>query len=128
MDTLFQQLDAIHTTVLNHFTYKTDMDQYGVDEKWVMPSPTYRGATAIVGDCEDFALACRKLCRDSGLQTRLVVCSLRGEGHCVLECQGWIMCCNQKHVMSRDVLQTQDYVWFYMSGYNANDAWHEIKA
>lgn len=129
MNTLYQTLNAIQVKVHKHFTYKTDMEQYGTVEKWVMPSPTFKGATDFVGDCEDFALACRKLCRDAGLKTRLVVCTMDGEGHCVLECEGWIMCCNQEQLMSRDDLEKhQGYHWLYISGFNPGDPWLEITA
>jgi predicted transglutaminase-like cysteine proteinase len=127
MDAIFQTLDTIHTRVLKHFTYQTDQEQYGTVEKWVMPSPTFKGATNFVGDCEDFALACRKLCREAGLKTRLVVCAIEGEGHCVLECEGWILCNNQSHVMPRDDLNKhKGYNWLYISGYNPGDDWQEI--
>ena len=129
MNALYETLNAIHKQVLKHFTYQTDMEQFGVVEKWIMPSPTFKGATHFVGDCEDFALACRKLCQDAGLQTRLVVCSLQGEGHCVLECEGWIFCNNQDRVMSRDQLEKHgQYTWYFMSGFNPGDKWTEIVA
>lgn len=130
MDIIHDTLAAIHSRVYSHFTYKTDIEHYGVQEKWVMPMESFQGITSLVGDCEDFALACRKLCRDSTnpiLPTRLVVCILEGEGHCVLECMGWIMCCNQKTLMSRDQLSKEGYDWVAISGYNPGDTWHMIK-
>jgi predicted transglutaminase-like cysteine proteinase len=126
MDIIHDTLAEIHKRVYGHFTYQTDLEQYGVLEKWVMPTDTFQD---FKGDCEDFALACRKLCTASTnplLPTRLVVCTIDGEGHCVLECQGWIMCCNQKTLMSRDQLAKEGYEWLYISGFHPNDAWHKI--
>lgn len=124
--TLHQKLSAINSLVSKNFTYETDIDQYGVIEKWVMPDAAYTGRQRFKGDCEDHALACRKLCREAGLQTRLVVCLMGDEGHCVLECEGWIFCCNQKQVKTRDSLEKESYQFLYISGYEPGDPWHEI--
>lgn len=127
MDNLFNQLTHILDKVSKGFTYETDQEQYGMSEKWVMPSASFTGNVPVTGDCEDFALACRKLCRNIGLQTRLVICTLNGEGHCVLECNGWILDNNHNRVATRDELQkNEQYVWYYISGYNPRDDWHMI--
>lgn len=122
-----EQLKKIHGLVFKDFEYEYDRDQYGTEEKWVMPESTFDGTTPIVGDCEDFALACRKLCRDAGIDdTRLVACLTEsGEGHCVLECEGWILDNRQRKLKSRDDL---DYTWLAISGYHPGDDWHVIKA
>lgn len=120
MDILFDTLNAIQSKVYHKFTYETDREQYGVDEKWIMPSI----GSPFVGDCEDFALECRRLCRESGIQTRLVVCLIDGFGHCVLEASGWIFDCNYDHIVSRDDLK--DYNWWAISGFNPQDDWKLI--
>lgn len=120
-------LKTIHRDVFEKFEYEYDKDQYGENEKWVMPEGTFDGTTSIVGDCEDFALACRKLCRDNGIDdTRLVACLTEdGEGHCVLECEGWILDNRFRAVKSRDDIP---YTWLAISGYHPGDDWHVIKA
>lgn len=125
MDQLLDTLNKIHYKVSSKFTYETDQDQYGVAEKWVMPGPEFTGGIPVTGDCEDFALACRKLCRDAGIRSRLVLCLLEGEGHCVLEVDGWILCNNQSSVRSRDNL-TGEYQWWAISGYEPGDEWRLI--
>lgn len=123
MDTI-DKLKEIQGDVFRRFEYKYDHVQYDQEEKWVMPTEHFDGTTSIVGDCEDFALACRKLCRDAGIETRLVVCLTEtGEGHCVLECNGWILDNRHRRVRSRDDL---DYQWLAISGYDAGDDWHTI--
>ena len=58
----------------------TDMDVYGVEEKWAYPKT--------VGDCEDFALLKQKLLQDAGFSPSdlliTVVLQPNGEGHAVL--------------------------------------------
>ena len=122
------ELKKRHKRVFSNFDYKFDSDQYGEAEKWVLPKESFTGSTPIVGDCEDFALACRKLCNDAGIQTRLVVCMTEsGEGHCVLECQGWILDNRYNKVMSRDKLQTIGYKWLAISGFTPGEDWHKIE-
>lgn len=123
MDDLQIKLDSIMSRMAKGFTYETDQEQYGVEEKWVMPSSQ---SLTMVGDCEDFALACRKLCRAENIQTRLVVCTVDGVGHCVLEASGWILDCNYDEAKSRDELEKQGYVWYYISGFNPRDDWRMI--
>lgn len=119
-DELFQKISGIQTKVYNRFTYYTDEDQYGTAEKWVIPSVS----APFSGDCEDFALACRKLCREQKIQSRLVVCMVNGEGHCVLEVNGWILDCNYDHVVSRNELT--NYQWRAISGFDPGDDWKLI--
>ena len=124
MDYLYDILNQIHRKVSKGFTYVTDQEQYGTIEKWVMPSVAYAGGTKFEGDCEDFALACRHLCRAAGIRSRLVTCILSGEGHLVLEVEGWILCNNLDRVESRDDLP--NYKWYSMSGYEPGDDWELI--
>ena len=125
---LFDQLTEIHNLVHKNFTYKEDKAQYKVDEKWVMPPDNYDGTSKIVGDCEDFALACRTLCRKAGLKTRLIYCEIKDGGHCVMECEGWILDNRFKEVKTRDALEsTKHYKWVLISGFEPGDVWSSIK-
>ena len=124
-----QLLEQIHDDVFSKFKYKYDHKQYGIVEKWVMPEDGFDGSQRIVGDCEDFALACRKLCRDRGINdSRLVVCMTeQNEGHCVLEVNGWILDNRRRAVVSRDALQEDGYRWIAISGYESGDDWFRIE-
>lgn len=120
MPTVKKQLDKILRKVHRGFRYVSDEQQYGVDEKWVTPDIE----RPVVGDCEDFALACRQLCRKEGIPTRLVLCLTEdGGGHCVLECDGWILDNRHTTVKNRSKLK---YKWLTISGYEAGDPWHRI--
>jgi len=125
---LKSQLSLIHSKVYSRFTYETDMEQYHVVDKWVMPPDNYDGTSRIVGDCEDFALACRSLCNDAKLQSRLIYCTIDDQGHCVLECEGWVLDCRFPELVDRDYLQAHErYIWKRISGYNAGDPWYTIE-
>lgn len=117
-------LDNIHRSAFRKFKYETDQEQYNTIEKWVMPPDYYDGSQKFKGDCEDFALYCRKLCDDVGLKTRLVFCKTEdGEGHLVLEHRGYVLDNRQHSVVYRDEI---DYTWISISGYNPGDPWHEV--
>lgn len=117
---LYDILVRIHKRVKDGFKPMSDKDQYGVSEKWMMP----KDVDNVTGDCEDFALACRVLCREKGIKSRLVLCYTEtNQGHCVLECNGYILDNRQKTVIRRDDLE---YRWISISGYNLGDEWHKI--
>lgn len=125
-DELRNILGTIHRKIFQRFTYAKDQDQYGINEKWVMPEEAYDGSQRFTGDCEDFALACRKVCREAGIEdSRLVYCKTElSGGHCVLEVQGWILDNRQTKLKSRDDMK--GYRWIAVSGYNSGDPWHYI--
>src|SRR3954454_20947843 len=59
----------------------TDMDHWGVIEKWSLPSDGY-------GDCEDYVLLKRKILMDAGWPREALLITVvrdkKGEGHAVL--------------------------------------------
>ena len=120
-------VEQIHKLVFSNFTYKTDKRQYKKLEYWVQPDSSYDGTQKIIGDCEDFALACRKLCDDHGYMTRLVFCNTElGEGHLVLECHGYILDNRMKKVVPKSYLDRIGYTFISISGYEPGEPWLEI--
>jgi predicted transglutaminase-like cysteine proteinase len=117
---LIVKLNSIHASVKGGFEYRTDLEQYADVEHWVIPDDVEN----VTGDCEDFALACRKLCRREGIPSRLVHCLTEtGEGHLVLECAGYILDNRYDWVKTNTSL---DYQWIKISGYEAGDDWHDL--
>jgi predicted transglutaminase-like cysteine proteinase len=118
----------VHHLIFSNFTYKTDKKQYGVIEKWIMPNADYDGSQKLIGDCEDFALAARKLLREKGIETRLVHCNDEtGEGHMVLSVNGWIIDNRQKKVLSNTKMIKLGYEFLNISGTENGEAWHQLK-
>lgn len=118
---------AVHKQVFKNFTYKTDLEQYGELEKWVMPDFSYDGSQKLVGDCDDFALACRKLLRKKGIKTRLVYCiDELGEGHLVLEASGYILDNRQTKLVTNRELVKKGYKFVAISGFESGDDWYKL--
>lgn len=120
------RVEAVHRRVFRIFEYKTDKDQYDKLEHWMdtaeLEAALQRGK--LVGDCDDFALACRHLLWDEGIPNRLVLCEIPGYGgHLVLEVEGYILDNNHDRVMRR---QDLNYKWIKLSGYNIGEPWLEI--
>jgi predicted transglutaminase-like cysteine proteinase len=76
----WKEMLKINYTVNSTIKPMTDMDLYGVEEKWAIPT--------WAGDCEDFALLKRKELIDAGFSPSdtlmTVVLQPNGEGHAVL--------------------------------------------
>ena len=102
------------------FEYKTDMMQYGVIEKWTIPTDVDN----LTSDCEEHAIACRMILKDLGIDSRLVYCKDEtGAGHLVLEVEGWILDNRQTRVVPRDKLERKGYEFISISGFNSGDDW-----
>lgn len=130
MDKLrLQKLKFICAGTLAGFEYITDLEQYGKIEKWEVIPKSHKLGVKFKGDCEAFALTCRKLCRDAGFtKTRLVVCYTElGEGHCILEVNGYVMDNRMTKLVTKKHLEKVGYEWLGISGYNPGDKWTKVK-
>ena len=107
------------------FRYVSDEDQFGELEDWRMPDGIESGD--IVGDCDDFAIACRTLLKDRGHEPRLLFCKVRNQGHliCVL---GQIALDNRMRGITKiDTLANRHaYQLVSISGVKPGDDWHAI--
>ncbi len=76
----WQAILDVNYTVNTTITPMTDMEIYGVEEKWAYPTTA--------GDCEDFVLLKRKMLMQKGFDASAllitVVLQPNGEGHAVL--------------------------------------------
>ena len=122
----YEQLYPIFRDIHRRFIYTPDEVVWNKEEHWENESQI-PDEGPIYGDCDCFALACRKECRKLGIPSRLVFCAVevRGDyvGHLVLESDGWILCNNQYDVM---MSQDLNYLWLWISGYEKGDDWHVI--
>jgi predicted transglutaminase-like cysteine proteinase len=125
-DDELKTVNAVHRRVFSIFEYKTDLEKFGKLEHWQDPKQLKEALDkgVLVGDCDDFALACRFLLREKGIQSRLVMCFIGDEGHLVLEVQGYILDNRHDRVKRIDELS---YEWVKMSGYNDGDDWMSIE-
>ncbi len=77
----FQQLDRVNRYVNDNIRPMTDLEHYGVIEKWAYPEDGY-------GDCEDYVLLKRRMLMQLGWpRSALLITVVRdkkGEGHSVL--------------------------------------------
>lgn len=76
----WKEILRINYQVNSTITPATDMEIYGVEERWAYPNTA--------GDCEDYALLKRKLLIEAGISPSdllmTVVLQANGEGHAVL--------------------------------------------
>jgi predicted transglutaminase-like cysteine proteinase len=74
-------LERVNLYVNTHVKPMTDMEHWGVIEKWSIPTDGY-------GDCEDYVLLKRKLLIDAGWPREALLITVvrdrQGEGHAVL--------------------------------------------
>lgn len=79
--TAWDDLVRVNDWVNNHVKPMTDLDHWGVVEKWSYPSDGY-------GDCEDYVLLKRKMLIDAGWPRQALLITVvrdkQGDGHAVL--------------------------------------------
>lgn len=121
---LYYLLSEVHAETLDRFIYVGDKENYGMREHWPHPRLLPPPPTVFKGDCDDFALMCRKELRKLGIPNRLVYCIVEtGGGHLVCEVQGWILDNRCYKVARRDDLP---YIWKALSGYEEGEPWRRI--
>ncbi len=125
---LYKQLESIHKSVKSRFVYATDQKVWNQREHWENYHQIPDNGD-IIGDCDCFAMACRKECRKLSIPSRLIFCFVedngRRGGHLVLSCKGWILDNRQWGVVGNTSLP---YEWISMSGYERGGDWHIIKS
>jgi predicted transglutaminase-like cysteine proteinase len=77
----FKELDRVNRYVNDHVKPMTDLEHYGVIEKWAYPEDGY-------GDCEDYVLLKRRMLMQLGWPREALLITVvrdkKGEGHAVL--------------------------------------------
>jgi predicted transglutaminase-like cysteine proteinase len=122
---LYDALVGIHGNVKRRFIYKSDISLWKVPEHWENYDQIPDVGT-IVGDCDCFAMACRKECRKLNIPSRLIHCLTEDKvGHLVLSVDKWILDNRQKCPVEKTDLDDV-YCWIKVSGYERGDKWHDI--
>ena len=77
----WKDLERVNLFVNTHVKPMTDMEHWGVIERWSLPTDGY-------GDCEDYVLLKRKMLIDAGWPREALLITVvrdkKGEGHAVL--------------------------------------------
>jgi predicted transglutaminase-like cysteine proteinase len=77
----FKELDRVNRYVNDHVKPMTDLEHYGVVEKWAYPEDGY-------GDCEDYVLLKRRMLMQIGWPRGALLITVvrdkKGDGHAVL--------------------------------------------
>ncbi len=121
----WNELDGVNRWVNSHIRPLSDMEHWGVLDRWNYPDDGY-------GDCEDYALLKRRMLMQAGWPRQAllitVVHDLQGEGHAVLTVKtdkGEFILDNQRN----DILLWSDTGYEYLSRQSQSDpdAWVSIE-
>ena len=84
------EINDIHWDIFTRFKWQPDSVTFGRIEHWDMPKELPDGT--LVGDCDDFSIACYYALREKGLKPELAVCKVPNMGgHCVCLCDGMVL-------------------------------------
>ena len=116
--------EDIFDRVKKGFRYVSDETQYGTPEDWRFPEDFDN----VVGDCDDFAIACRALLKEAGHECRLIFCRTEnGGGHLICAIGKLALDNRMKFVVEISYLvNTRGYELVSVSGLNPGDQWHNI--
>lgn len=107
-------LQEVLTEAHSSHQYITDRAQYSLPEYWT---------ASLTGDCEDFALFLREKLKELNIASNLIYCLTElGEGHLVLNVEGWILDNRHQWVVNKNDL---DYTWVSLG--TPDGIWYEIK-
>lgn len=121
---LYRVLTKIHNDIKSRFIFESDEKVWGVREHWESYDEIPEDGP-IKGDCDCFALACRRECRKLGIPSRLVFCMTEdGTGHLVLSVDKWIIDNRFDIVVKKEDME--GYLWIKISGYEKGDDWSDI--
>ena len=111
---MYDKLQAVLDDAHAGHAYVSDEEKHGLREHWEL---------GLEGDCEDFALWCRRELRDRyGIESDLVFCRTEtGTGHLVVSVDSWILDNRHRWVKRRDDLP---YEWIKLG--KPNGTWYEI--
>lgn len=109
-----EQLQSVLDRAHTKHEYRSDKELHDKREHWTID---------LHGDCEDFALWCRKTLKEKyGIPSDLVFCQTETGGyHLVLSVEGWILDNRRYWVTPKDNLP---YTWLKIG--QPDGTWYEI--
>jgi len=119
---LHEAVDRVNRTWNSKIKYVSDMDHYGIPEKWSYP-------TDGKGDCEDYAIAKKTDLEKLGIKSYFVFCRTpKGKGHFVLQVfteRGALVLCN----MHTDIRYASDFIrrGFVWIKVQFDDGWYSYE-
>ena len=121
---MYKRANKIFKRVKRGFVWTSDIEAQGRIEHWQIPPDIDQ----IKDDCDGFALACRFLCDEKGIKSRLILCiTAAGEGHLVLAVGNYILDNTQWSIQTKSKLERKGYKWIAFSGLNRGDDWNLYK-
>lgn len=121
-------VNDVFKKVKSIFIYKSDADIWGKEEYWEDPTIIADQLihNQIIGDCDNFALACRFLLFEYNIPNRIAFCvTEEDEGHLVCEAGGYILDNRMPRLMQ---WKEMPYKWLKISDFKIGGPWREIKA
>ena len=123
----------VHRELIDKFTYVSDIEKYGNDEFWTNTEVARRTLLGAIisaryfGDCEDYAILCRKRLREKGYNSRLIYSETsKGTFHVFCLVGNMVLDVRHKWLMSlTDILEDGD-VLHVASGFEPRDPWRAI--
>lgn len=114
---------SVFRQVRSGFSPITDLEQHKVEDFWQVPADLKH----VVGDCDDFAIACRVLLWRYGIKNRLLLCyEPTGVGHLVCTTGQYILDNLQITIRKKSELEWSGYRWICISGYTPGEPWHKV--
>lgn len=120
------EITNIFNRVQGIFTYRSDPELWLREDHWEDPIQLLDQLTKgeIIGDCDNFALACRFLLLQANIPNRIAMCLTEsGEGHLVCEAEGYVLDNRQSTIMAWKSLP---YKWIKISDYKIGGPWRNI--
>ncbi len=103
--------DDIRNWVADNIDYKSDTEQWSVDDRWQTPEETLSYRT---GDCEDFSILLCSLLRAYGIDTEhvYVVLGVDNEGHAhAFIIEDWYLDGKWRRIESQASVRPSSYGW-----------------
>ena len=83
----YDELSKLTQQTHDRFTYRSDMEQYGVKDKWVIS----KDLKPFYGDCEDFSLAVNYQLKQMGYSSEILLVRDQPKNHVVLLYEGMVI-------------------------------------